>query len=94
MHDKLFRGQEVTCDGKFGLSEEFKGNGLMTDISFRYFFGEFQTVFHKKFFFRNSSKKYWLQAKVYKNYNTDINKNASVIFQWRHGLFSIQMITK
>ena len=34
------------------------------------FFGEFQTVFHKKFFFRNSSKKYWLQAKVYKNCNT------------------------
>ena len=66
MHDKLFRGQEVICDGKFGQSEEFKGNGLMTDISFRYFFGEFQTVFHKKFFFRNSSKNIGCKQKCIK----------------------------
>ena len=66
----------------------------MTDISLRYFFGEFQTVFHKKVFLSKFFKKYKLQAKVYENCNTDINKNASVIFQWRHGLFSIQMITK
>ena len=100
MYDKFFRGQEVTCDGKwFGQSEEFKGNGLMTDISLRYFLVSFKLFSIKSFSFEILQKNIGCKQKCIKTVIhvyicTDINKNASVIFQWRHGLFSIQMITK